>query len=300
MSQTVGLSYEYATAALTTVTAQTRQSADVVGTAFKTLFARIQDLELGETLEDGVTLGKYSEALKKIGIDILEANGEMKNMDDILDEMGSKWDKLTQAQKVSLAQTVAGTRQYTQLVALMDNWDDFQKNLQTAASATGTLNQQQAIYMDSAKAHVDKMSAAFDNLYDSILDEDTIKTFSDIIGGVANTFAHLIDSVGGGETAFLSLGSMATSVFSKNIGQGLSQVVGKYKQAKDNAEKLNAEMELAKKYENVDYIDDEALNRIVSMKKEILSYGNLVTDEQHNMVDQIINTTVELEKQHDL
>ena len=68
IADTVGLSYEYATAALTTVTATTRQSAEVVGTAFKTLFARIQDLELGETLEDGVTLGKYSEALDKVGI----------------------------------------------------------------------------------------------------------------------------------------------------------------------------------------------------------------------------------------
>ena len=65
IANTVGLSYEYATAALATVTAQTRQSADVVGTAFKTLFARIQDLELGETLDDGTTLGSYSEALAK-------------------------------------------------------------------------------------------------------------------------------------------------------------------------------------------------------------------------------------------
>jgi TP901 family phage tail tape measure protein len=57
---TVGLSYEYATAALATVTAETRQSADVVGTAFKTLFARIEGLKLGETLEDGTDLNKYS------------------------------------------------------------------------------------------------------------------------------------------------------------------------------------------------------------------------------------------------
>ena len=90
ISKTVGLSYEYATAALTTVTATTRQSAEVVGTAFKTLFARIQDLELGKTLEDGVSLGSYSEGLKKVGINVLAANGEMKKMDDILDEMGSK------------------------------------------------------------------------------------------------------------------------------------------------------------------------------------------------------------------
>jgi TP901 family phage tail tape measure protein len=41
IGESVGLSYEYATSALATVTAATRQSADVVGTAFKTLLARI-------------------------------------------------------------------------------------------------------------------------------------------------------------------------------------------------------------------------------------------------------------------
>ena len=41
VAETVGLSYEYAASALATVTSTTRQSADIVGTAFKTLFARI-------------------------------------------------------------------------------------------------------------------------------------------------------------------------------------------------------------------------------------------------------------------
>ena len=50
-AQTVGLSYEYATAALATVTATTRQSADTVGTAFRTLFSRLEGLKLGDTLE---------------------------------------------------------------------------------------------------------------------------------------------------------------------------------------------------------------------------------------------------------
>jgi TP901 family phage tail tape measure protein len=72
VAETVGLSYEYATASLATITATTRQSADVVGTALKTLFARIQGLSLGETLEDGVNLTKYSEALAKVGISIFE------------------------------------------------------------------------------------------------------------------------------------------------------------------------------------------------------------------------------------
>lgn len=69
IADTVGLSYEYATSALATVVAQTRQSADVVGTAFKTIFARFQDLELGKVLKDGdveVTIGTYSQALEKL------------------------------------------------------------------------------------------------------------------------------------------------------------------------------------------------------------------------------------------
>jgi len=92
IANTVGLSYEYAASALATVTATTRQSADTVGTAFKTLFARIQDLELGKTLEDGTTLGKYSAALETVGVNIKDMNGEVKDMDVILDEMGAKWE----------------------------------------------------------------------------------------------------------------------------------------------------------------------------------------------------------------
>ena len=108
VAETVGLSYEYATSALATVTAATRQSADVVGTAFKTLFSRLQDLELGETLDDGTTLGSYSENLEKVGIDIKTTSGELKDMDTILNELGEKWQNLSKDQQVALAQGVAG------------------------------------------------------------------------------------------------------------------------------------------------------------------------------------------------
>jgi TP901 family phage tail tape measure protein len=80
IAETVGLSFEYATAALATVVDNTKQSADVVGTAFKTLFARLQDLELGKTLDDGVTIGKYSAALEAVGVKVITTNGELRSM----------------------------------------------------------------------------------------------------------------------------------------------------------------------------------------------------------------------------
>jgi TP901 family phage tail tape measure protein len=141
IADTVGLSFDYAASALATVTATSRESADVVGTAFKTLFARIQDLELGKTLDDGTTLGKYSEALRSVGIDIKDASGQLKNMDSILEELGGKWKTLSKDTQVALAQTVAGTRQYTQLMTLMNNWDFMQSNLTTSKTSKGALQQ---------------------------------------------------------------------------------------------------------------------------------------------------------------
>jgi len=98
IAKTTGLSYEYATSALSTVVAATRQSADSVGTSFKTLFSRLQGLSLGETLDDGTTLNKYSKALMTIGVNIKNANGSLKDMDTILDEIGSKWTTLSKAE----------------------------------------------------------------------------------------------------------------------------------------------------------------------------------------------------------
>jgi hypothetical protein len=48
-----------------------------------------------------------------------------------------------------LAQTVAGVRQYNQLVSLFDNWDYFGENLNVAMTAEGELDKQAEIYAES-------------------------------------------------------------------------------------------------------------------------------------------------------
>ena len=60
-------------------------------------------------------------------------------MDRILDDIGGKWDTLNKDEQVALAQAVGGIRQYTQFIALMDNWDFMKENLEIAKGATGEL-----------------------------------------------------------------------------------------------------------------------------------------------------------------
>ena len=121
VADTVGLSYEYAATALATIVAQTRQSESTVGNGLRTIFARLDSLKMGETLEDGVSLTKYTEALQKAGVEVLDQNGKLKDMNTILDEIGKRWQTLDETQKATLANTVGGVRQYSNLMALFDN-----------------------------------------------------------------------------------------------------------------------------------------------------------------------------------
>ena len=222
VAETVGLSYEYATAALTTLTSNTRESADVVGNALKTLFARIQGLQLGETLDDGTDLNKYSQALEKVGISIYDANGGLKSMDATLDEMAAKWNTLTGVQQVALAQTVAGVRQYNQLIALMENWnngdaDSMQANLNTISNSEGALNKQAEIYAQSWEAAEKRVQAAAEGIYQSLLDDDFFISLTNGFANVLNGIDAFIDGAGGIKTVLIGIASIITTTFAHKI-----------------------------------------------------------------------------------
>lgn len=262
-AETVGLSYEYATSALATVTATTRQSAEVVGTAFKTLFSRIQDLELGKTLDDGTTLGKYSKALDAVGVSIKDSNGELRDMDRILDDIGGKWDTLNKDEQVALAQAVGGVRQYTQFIALMDNWDFMRENLETAKGATGELQKQADIFAESWEAARKNVKASAEGIYDSLVrDEFWI--------GLTNGFADglksvelFADSIGGLKGVL----ALATIAMNKLVGPKVAQSI------RDVA--YNIGILTGKEKEHTIALKESALAEI---KKYANSQGNFASD----------------------
>lgn len=223
VANTVGLSYEYAASALATVTAQTRESASIVGTAFRTLFSRIQGLNQGETLDDGTTLNKYSQALATVGVQIKDTNGELKGMDEILNDLGGKWDGLARDQKIALAETVAGVRQWTQLIALMDNWDFFKENLAMAQDADGALEQQAEIYAESWEAARDRTKAAAEDIYDSLINPDFYIKVDDLITPLLSGTADVIDAMGGMNGVLAASVLLINKVYGDKIAESLRE-----------------------------------------------------------------------------
>lgn len=227
VASTIGLSFDNAAAALATITATTRESADVVGTALKTLFARIQGLNLGETLDDGTTVNKYSAALEKVGVNIKDANGNLKDMDTLLDEIGNRWQTLERDQKTALAQTVAGVRQYTQFMNLMENFDFYQENVARANNADGSLQEQADIYAESWEAARDRMRAAMEGIYDELLPTQTIIKITDGVTDVIGGIETLIKGLGGLKGILLIISSIALKQLGPELGASLQNGIDK-------------------------------------------------------------------------
>ena len=224
IAETVGLSYDYAAAALATITATSRESEDVVGTALKTIFSRIQGLNLGETLDDGTDMNKYSEALMRVGISIKDQTGQIKEMDDILDEMGAKWKTLSNDQQMALAQTVAGVRQYNQLMTLMNNWDFMQQNVDIAQSSDGELQKQQEIYEESWQAANDRVRASMEAIYSDIIDDEFFIDITNGFSALIDSVDAFIDGAGGIKTILIGIGSIFLSSVANKITPALQNL----------------------------------------------------------------------------
>lgn len=276
-ANTVGLSYEYATAALTTLVDKTQQSASTIGNSLKTIFARLESLKLGETLEDGVDLTKYTQALSTVGVEVLDTNGELRDMDSILDDLASKWDTLSRAQKNALAQTVGGVRQYNNLISLMDNYDAFQGFAQGAADSEGFLNKQNTVYLESWYAAMDQLEASWEKIYSILIDDKLIITITKGLASIVDSVGTLTQSLGGLSTLLPVIATLVMSIAGDKIVSNINRIASEVtefftfnsktgkgtqgRELRDKAFDLDVDIDLSDKR-------DQDLNGIIDAQQE--------------------------------
>jgi hypothetical protein len=109
-------------------------------------------------------IAKNGDALKEYGIDINDANGNLKSTYTILGELAPTWKTLSSAQQVALGQVLAGTNQYKIFAAVMSNFDTAVKATSTSMVSNGSAANENAKYMESLKAKANELKSAFVNL----------------------------------------------------------------------------------------------------------------------------------------
>lgn len=107
---------------------------------------------------------KNEEELKKYGVSVKDANGNLLSTFKILEQLKPKWDEMSDAERVSLGNTLAGVNQYKVLASTLSAFDVAIEANQDAMNAQGTTMKQNAVYMDSLQAKITNLKAEFEKL----------------------------------------------------------------------------------------------------------------------------------------
>lgn len=282
----MGVDFDDLNAQIATIVSVTRQAPENVGTALKTIYARLGDLQVDGVDEFGVSLGQVSGQLKTMGVEVLDQEGNMRNMSDVITDVANKWDTWTEAQKQAAAVAMAGKRQYNNLIALFDNWDMYTKALNTSSNALGTLDKQQSIFMESTKAASEVFKAQQEDLYDSLLNADDIDGYYKALTKILKVVTNLVDVMGGGKGTLLLLSTVFTRLFSKNIANSLAPFIQNIRQSKKDLEALQiieanlAEFKAGKGLNEATNQNTEAVRNLEANVEKLSKYWHQMTAEQ--------------------
>lgn len=185
-----GMSIDYTTALLTKGLETTREAPETMGTALKTIIARMRELsDYGETLEDGTDINNVETQLKYVDIELRNQQGELRSTEEVLDELGKKWDTLNKNQQAAIAKALAGTRQQSRLIAMMEDYERVTELQEIAAQSTGATAAQAGVYLEGMEAAMNKIQVAWEKIIMTVTD-------SEVIIGVFNTIGTVLDNIG--------------------------------------------------------------------------------------------------------
>lgn len=236
----MGVDFDDLNAQIATIVSVTRQAPESVGTALKTIYARLGDLKVDGVDEFGVSLGEVSSQLQVMGINILDQEGNMRDMTSVMTEVAEKWNTWTDAQRQAAAVAMAGKRQYNNLIALFENWDMYSDALETSANAMGTLQHQQDIYMESTEARLKRLKATTQDLYDGLIDNDELNVGIDALTNLVQVFDNFIDSFGGGLKSITAFGTIIANIFNKQIIESINGAIQRQQVFQQNLELAQA------------------------------------------------------------
>lgn len=200
------------TIALITAANTVVQDPDSVGNAFKTVSMRIRgaktELEEAGLETEGMvesTAKLRTEIMALSGVDIMEDENTFKATYDILDELADKWENLSDIQRATITELIAGKRQGNVISSLMNNFDVARDALSTSIGSSGSATEEHEKWLESIDAKTKQFEASWESLSNTILNSNIIKGGLDTGTGILSFIDKLIDELGSFGMALMAI-----------------------------------------------------------------------------------------------
>jgi TP901 family phage tail tape measure protein len=200
----------------------TREAPENIGTAFKTIFARMREVtDLGKAMEDGMDLNRVEKALLSVGVPLRDITGQFRNLEDVLIDVGNKWDTLTSIEQAYLATALAGSRQQPRLLAVFNDFARTKELIEISAQATGELSNQHVEFMKGSEAALTNLRTAWESFTMSFIDTQIIIDLTQTLANTLSMFADVFKGAGDAASNFtvilVTLATLYAIITSKKL-----------------------------------------------------------------------------------
>lgn len=184
---------------LVTATNSVLQDPEKVGNMWRTVSARLRGSEtelkeMGEDTDGLVTSTSKLQALVKgiTGFDIMKNKDTYKDIYDIVLGIGEKWQDLSDIDRASLLEALAGKQQSNALAAALSNIDILKKSYEEATNAEGSAREENEEYSKSIQASIDLTKAKLEELSNDLLSSNFLKGAIDAGGKLLELLDFII------------------------------------------------------------------------------------------------------------
>lgn len=154
------------------------QNAEQVGTALRTLSARIRGVsEDGEDLTGLVP--QLERQFNSLGLTLMKDENTFLSTYEILKQIASVADDITDIELANLVESVAGKRQANVLLAMIGNWESVEAALKTAENSMGSAEQEFERATEAISFKLNALGAEMTQFWSQVIDSDTIHMFVD-------------------------------------------------------------------------------------------------------------------------
>ena len=163
---------------------------------------------LNQTIDESSSTGK---ALTKWYADhniaILDQNGQLRSLYDVLTDVAKIWPDLTTNEKDYYLNQQAGANQTQNLAAALNNFKGVQKAYTLAMNSANSAADENARYMESINAHVQTLKATFQDFARNVFNEEFVKRILD----TANALLEFVNTPFGQAATRITL--LSTALF---------------------------------------------------------------------------------------
>lgn len=189
----------------------TQEAPETLGNSLKSIISRFSTVN-EETGELNESFNDVQEAFEAFDVDFTDAEGQIRPVYELLDEMGKQWERLDKNQKNYVATQAGGTMQGNRFIAMMENWNrvtEITNELQE--NATGVTDNAYEKWLDSVEAKVNNLTIAWEELWITTINTDAVKGVLEALTNVINGVTMAIETFGvEGLAVGLVVVSMAT------------------------------------------------------------------------------------------